>query len=221
MSALHKELDAVFYTSSNQILASPRGLSASELDAVRREYKGHYGGNLDELVKQHLKGTELAEAQASLSGNKAHSHAMALASSRGTLGIDRGKVKEILNEINACPEPQRKDLLGKVKSEYHTLTQKDLDSELSEQLSDRNSLSGKLLNAVTFGSYGQSAHKDADSHEAVALLSGDTTRAEAAKLDAERGFLGIGSGTDWSALLASLRKCKTPAERNKLVTAYC
>lgn len=192
---LFKAMDG-WGTDEDALLGVLRGKSAAEIAAIKAEYQDHFGRSLDDHIKDEMGGKDLEEAEACLKADPVESAVAALdnAANGGMFGMgtDEGKIQSVLENIK--DPAQRKQVV----EAYQKKTGTSLDDMLKSEMS------GNDLSLST------------------ALLEGDSTKANAVRLDEAMngGFLGLGMGTDEDAVYKALEGCKDENERKALAAAY-
>ncbi len=192
---LFKAMDG-WGTDEDALLGVLRGKSAAEIAAIKAEYQDHFGRSLDEHIKSEMGGKDLKEAEACLKADPVESAVAALdnAANGGMFGMgtDEGKIQSVLEGIK--DPAQRKQVV----EAYQKKTGTSLDDMLKSEMSGNDLSLSK------------------------ALLEGDSTKANAVRLDEAMngGFLGLGMGTDEDAVYKALEGCKDENERKALAAAY-
>lgn len=190
---LFKAMDG-WGTDEDALLNTLRGKSPAEVAAIKAEYQDHFGRSLDSDIKKELGGKDLKEAEACLKADPVESAVAALdnAANGGMFGMgtDETKIQSVLENIK--DPAQRKQVV----EAYQKKTGTSLDQMLKDELSGNDLALSK------------------------ALLEGDSTKANAVRLDEAMngGFLGM--GTDEDAVYKALESCKDENERKALSAAY-
>lgn len=190
---LFKAMDG-WGTDEDALLNTLRGKSPAEIAAIKAEYQDHFGRSLDGDIKKELGGKDLKEAEACLKANPVESAVAALdnAANGGMFGMgtDEKKIQSVLEGIK--DPAQRKQVV----EAYQKKTGTSLDQMLKSEMSGNDLSLSK------------------------ALLEGDSTKANAVRLDEAMngGFLGM--GTDEDAVYKALESCKDENERKALSAAY-
>lgn len=192
---LFKAMDG-WGTDEDAIHGALRGKSPAEIKAIKAAYQDHFGRSLDGDLKSELSGKDLDEAQAALSADPVKSAVAALdnAANGGMFGMgtDEKKIQGVLENIK--DPAQRKQVMA----EYQKKTGTSLDKMLKSEMSGN------------------------DLALSEALLEGNKAKAAAVKLDEAMngGFLGLGMGTDETAVYDAIESCKDEKERKAMAAAY-
>lgn len=190
---LFKAMDG-WGTDEDTLLNALRGKSPAEIQAIKAEYQDHFGRSLDSDIRKELGGKDLKEAQAALTADPVQTAVAALdnAANGGLLGMgtDEGKIQSVLEGIK--DPAQRKQVM----EAYQKKTGTSLDTMLKKEMSGN------------------------DLSLSRALLSGDTTKANAVRLDEAMNGGVFGFGTDEEGVYKALESCKDENERKALAAAY-
>ena len=117
-------------TDEEAIMKTLRGKSGKEIEALKKNYKDHYGKDLMKDLKSELNGKELAQATDLMKGDTSKADARKLQQATTGLTDDESAVFETLKGKSA---EERKAL----QTEYKKLTGKELDSTLKSRFSKK------------------------------------------------------------------------------------
>lgn len=115
-------------TDEEGLFAALQGKSPAEVEAIRSEYKDHYGRDLDKDVRGELSGGDARRADAMLRGDVAAGDADRLASAMKGLGTDEAAITETLK--GKTPE-QLQAISEQYQSRHGVSLEKALGSDLS------------------------------------------------------------------------------------------
>ena len=115
-------------TDEETIMKTLRGKSKEEIELLKKNYKDHYGKDLDQQLKKELNSKELARAQDLMKGKTEKADAQRLKEATSGLGDDEEAIYETLKGKT----PEQREVL---KKEYKQLTGRDLNSTLKSRLS--------------------------------------------------------------------------------------
>lgn len=144
-------------TDESAVMNSLKGMSPAEIEAVKKEYQDHYGRDLMGDIEGELGGSDLEEAKMHMSGNKVDGALAALNNSTGFFNDDEAKIEETLRSL----KPEEMAELKK-KAETDPNAKKILDS-----------VGGALGGG--------------DKEVFDALLAGETSKADAVRMDEAMG----------------------------------
>lgn len=121
--ALFKAMDG-WGTDENSVMGALKGLKPAEIDALKKEYRDHYGRDLMSDIEGELGGSDLDEAKAHLSSNPVDSALASLNNSVGFWNDDEAKIEQTLRDLGpdqlqelqkrAGNDPKTKEILEKV-----------------------------------------------------------------------------------------------------------
>lgn len=115
-------------TDEETIMKTLRGKSKEEIELLKKNYKDHYGKDLDQQLKKELNSKDLARAQDLMKGKTEKADAQRLKEATSGFGDDEEAIYDTLKGKT----PEQREAL---KKEYKQLTGKDLDSTLKSRLS--------------------------------------------------------------------------------------
>lgn len=151
---LHKAMDTWFFTDKTKILDTLRGKSPEEVAAIKKEFKDHYEKDLDGEIGKSLKGKDLAEAQASMSGDPVQSAVASIKNANNGkwfgLAQDKDKMKAVLEKV---PPEQRAEVAKQCGMELGGLSGNDKAMVDALVANDTNKVAAVKLDTAMNGSW--------------------------------------------------------------------